>query len=254
MTHLEDSNEEAAVETVGALKDRHENRHLAVGRSRQPKKRTQSVGGSWQKLAAARGRLARRAIPAPRKAHCRQGWSRGSVAKEAPKGRTLERTRRTGHECSSGIKDRDLKEELRLRKEWTSGRILRKTVKLEINERIVGSSTELRNVTWHCERVGPLRNVRRDIEHSLRERNDGGTLWPAGTLSGNRSGRAALRGEQWESLESNNSENRATKKEDGADHRRHKHSPRKTGNDGTLVGYSGQIALWKKQCGMWTRC
>jgi hypothetical protein len=73
MAHLENSNEEAAVETVGALKDRHENRYLAVGRRPQPKKRTQGDGGSWQKLAAARGRLARRAIPAPRKGHGRQG-------------------------------------------------------------------------------------------------------------------------------------------------------------------------------------
>jgi hypothetical protein len=132
MTHLEDSNEEAVVETVDTLKDR----YLAVGRRRQPKKRTQGDGGSWQKLAAARGRLARRAIPAPRKGHGRQGWSRDSVAKESLKERTLERTRRTGHECSSGIKDRDLKEQLPLRKEGTSGRIFRKTVGLEINERL----------------------------------------------------------------------------------------------------------------------
>jgi hypothetical protein len=35
------SNEEAAVETVGALEDRYGNRYLAVGCRRQPNKRTQ---------------------------------------------------------------------------------------------------------------------------------------------------------------------------------------------------------------------
>jgi hypothetical protein len=36
-THLERSNEEAAVEKVGALKNLYGNRHLAVGHRRQPK-------------------------------------------------------------------------------------------------------------------------------------------------------------------------------------------------------------------------
>jgi hypothetical protein len=34
-------NEEAAVETIGALEDRYGDRHVVVGRHRQPKKRTQ---------------------------------------------------------------------------------------------------------------------------------------------------------------------------------------------------------------------
>jgi hypothetical protein len=49
------------------LKDRYGDRHLAVGRRRQPKKRTQSDGGSRQKLAAACRRLTRRAFPTRRK-------------------------------------------------------------------------------------------------------------------------------------------------------------------------------------------
>jgi hypothetical protein len=61
--HLEVPKEEAAVETIGALVDRHGDRHLAVWHRRQPKKRTQRDGGSRHKLAAARGRLTRRAVP-----------------------------------------------------------------------------------------------------------------------------------------------------------------------------------------------
>jgi hypothetical protein len=47
--------------------DRYGDRHLAVGRRRQLKKRTLGDSGFWQKLAAARGQLTRRAIAAPRK-------------------------------------------------------------------------------------------------------------------------------------------------------------------------------------------
>jgi hypothetical protein len=56
-----------------------------------------------------------------------------------------------------GIRDRDLKEQLRLRKKRTSGRIFRKTVELEIEKRIVGSSTGLREVSdWTLWRSRPL--------------------------------------------------------------------------------------------------
>jgi hypothetical protein len=68
-------------------------------------------------------------------------------------------------------------------------------------------------VTSHCEGVGPLRNERRASKAQPSEKEDGGgTLRPAGTLSGDRSGQAALRREQREQLESNNCENGATGK------------------------------------------
>jgi hypothetical protein len=44
--HQEVPNEEAEVETVGAGKSRYGDRNLAVGRPREPKKRTQDDGGS----------------------------------------------------------------------------------------------------------------------------------------------------------------------------------------------------------------
>jgi hypothetical protein len=66
-------NEEAAMETIGALMDRYGDRHLAVGCRRNLKKRTQGDGGSRQKLAAAPGRLTRRVVPALRKGRSRKG-------------------------------------------------------------------------------------------------------------------------------------------------------------------------------------
>jgi hypothetical protein len=60
-------NDEAAVETIGALEDRHGDQRLAVRCRGRPKKRTQDGSGPRQKLAAAQVRLTRRAIPALRK-------------------------------------------------------------------------------------------------------------------------------------------------------------------------------------------
>jgi hypothetical protein len=63
---------EAAVKTFGALKKRHGDRHLAIGRRRKPKKRTQGDGWSRKKLVTASRLMTRRAIPALHKRHCRQ--------------------------------------------------------------------------------------------------------------------------------------------------------------------------------------
>jgi hypothetical protein len=51
VAHLEDSNGVTREETIGALKDRYGERRLAV-RHYQPKKRTQTHGGSGKKLTA----------------------------------------------------------------------------------------------------------------------------------------------------------------------------------------------------------
>jgi hypothetical protein len=37
------------------------------------------------------------------------------------------------------------------------------------------------------------------------------------------------------------------------DHRRHKHSPRKRRNGDTAIGYSGQAALRREQCGIFAQ-
>jgi hypothetical protein len=51
--HEEVPKEEIAANTFGALKKRHGDRHLAVGRHRKSKKWTQADGGSQKKLTVA---------------------------------------------------------------------------------------------------------------------------------------------------------------------------------------------------------
>jgi hypothetical protein len=80
--HQEVPKEEAVVEMIGAQKDR----HLAIGRGRQQKTRTQGNGGSWKKLAAARGQLTSRTIHALRKGHGHQGPGKDNIVYGTPKG------------------------------------------------------------------------------------------------------------------------------------------------------------------------
>jgi hypothetical protein len=44
---------------------------------------------------------------------------------------------------------------------------LQEDIELEIEEQLVESSTELREVTGHCGGTGPLRNERRDIKSTV---------------------------------------------------------------------------------------
>jgi hypothetical protein len=108
--HEEVLKEEAAVEAYGALKERYGDRHLAVGRRQQLKKRSQGDGGSRKKLAAARRGMTRRAIPAPRMGHGRQGPGRDNVARGTLKGRTFGKRHRAQPEWNNGIRNRGLKE------------------------------------------------------------------------------------------------------------------------------------------------
>jgi hypothetical protein len=108
--HQEVPKEEAAVEMIGGLKERYGDRHLAVGRRRQLKSRTQDSDGSRKKLVAARRRTTRPAGAVPRKGHGCQVPGRDSVARGTSTGRTFGKRRRAQPESSSGIRDRDLKE------------------------------------------------------------------------------------------------------------------------------------------------
>jgi hypothetical protein len=144
---------------------------------------------------------------------------------------------------------------------------------LDIKKRTVGSWTGLWKVSdWTLWRGGPPPKRKRDCtpsksrrcrstEHSRNvcphrseKQDNGNTPGPTGTLPGNHSGRASIKRKQWEQLEGNHRENRATANEGEADHRRHKQSPQKIWNGGTPVSYSGRIVLRKEQCGMETCC
>jgi hypothetical protein len=86
---------------IGALKNQPEDRHLSVERRRQGNKRTQDNGGSRKKLAAARGRLNRRVVPAPRNKQCRQEPDNDETARGIGKGRAFENRRRARHNAKT---------------------------------------------------------------------------------------------------------------------------------------------------------
>jgi hypothetical protein len=133
--HREVPKEEVSVEMIGALKDR----NLDVGRRRQTKKQTKDIGDSRQKFASAEDGLP----TGPHKEHRRQGPGKDNVVRGTQKRRTFGKIRRAKPECSSRIRDQDLKEQLRLRKERISDRTFGKTIGLEIVKRTVGSSVRL---------------------------------------------------------------------------------------------------------------
>jgi hypothetical protein len=86
--HQEVPKEEAAVNTVRASKKRYGGPNLTVGRRWQLKKRTQGDGTPCRKLAAIRGWLTRRAIPAPRKGHGRQELCKDDLRGTSKEGRS----------------------------------------------------------------------------------------------------------------------------------------------------------------------
>jgi hypothetical protein len=76
--------------------------------------------------------------------------------------------------------------------------------------------------------------------------DDGSTLGPVRTLSGNCLGLVALSREHQEQLRSNHCENHATGKEGEANHRHHKHNLRKKRNGGMPLGYLGLTVLLRE--------
>jgi succinate dehydrogenase/fumarate reductase flavoprotein subunit len=113
--HEEVPKEEAALEPVRALRERHGDRNLAVGRRRLQKKRNQGNGVSRKELLAGCRGMNRRAIPARRKGHCHQGQGKNKAVRRTQKRQTFEKGRRPKPEGSTGLRDQDLKEQLCLR-------------------------------------------------------------------------------------------------------------------------------------------
>jgi hypothetical protein len=69
------------------------------------------------------------------------------------KGRTFGKRLRAKPECSNGIRNRDLKEWLRLGSERTSLRIFGKTNAPEFVKRIAGSSLKIRKTKNECQNI-----------------------------------------------------------------------------------------------------
>jgi hypothetical protein len=153
--HKEVPEEDVAVKPVGVLKMQHGYQNLVTERCQKSKKRTQGNVGSWKKLAAACRWITCHAIPAQHKEQCQD-----SVARGAPKGRMLQRTQQTCQEGSNGIRNRGVKEQLRLWKEKTTGNCIRersrrqklrlgsqKTLELENMKRVAKSSVRIRKMS-----------------------------------------------------------------------------------------------------------
>jgi hypothetical protein len=98
--------EEAAMKSSGAMKKRHGGRHLAAGRSGEPKELTRAVYGSRRRLAAASRKASRRAAVAWRKRNnVTNNWTKDKVERGTRRVRTLRKRLRTRQEGRMGIKD-----------------------------------------------------------------------------------------------------------------------------------------------------
>jgi hypothetical protein len=89
---------------------------------------------------------------------------------------------------------------------------------------------------------------RKFLPQSLEKKDDGVTTGQARTLSGNRSGRPALRREQREQLESSYRGNRAKGRKARPTIDVTSTALGKERNVGTFVGYSRRIVLRREQC------
>jgi hypothetical protein len=123
--HEDAPKKNAAVKPVRALKQRYRDRHLAVRRRGQPKERNQGTGDSRKKLRAASREMTRHAGVGWRKGHGRQGQGKDKGVRGTSNGRRLGKRQRTLQKGSNGIRDRDVKNQLRLRKERRSANSIR---------------------------------------------------------------------------------------------------------------------------------
>jgi hypothetical protein len=92
--------------------------------------------------------MTHRAIPAQRKGHCHQGQGNDKVVPRTQKGQTFGKRHRAKPKGINGLRYPDLKKQLHLRKERTSGRIFRKTIRLEITKRTVTSSFRIGKMSY----------------------------------------------------------------------------------------------------------
>jgi hypothetical protein len=83
--HPEVPKEGEAVNSFGALKMQHGDRHLAVRRGEKQEKQTQGNGGSRKKLATTCRGMTHNAIPATCKGHGRQGQGKDNAVQETSK-------------------------------------------------------------------------------------------------------------------------------------------------------------------------
>jgi hypothetical protein len=173
--------EEAAVKSSGITKKQHRGQYIAAGRCIKPTKLTRGDCGSRGRLVAACRKVSRRAAVAWHRrnifrdirtqGNCglrqelgaagimvtlrvRLAQHKGTFAMKDPtrdyveqgacKERAFGKRHHTKPTGSQGIKNRDVKEQLRLRSERTPSRICEKKIRLDIRKRIARSSVPTR--------------------------------------------------------------------------------------------------------------
>jgi hypothetical protein len=94
---------ETYVDAIGSSEDRYGGRRLDMRRRRWTKKWIHDGVGSGKKLAAGQTRKIRRAVPAVRKGYMRKGPSRDGIAREAPRGRRLQKTKRNAKQAYGAV-------------------------------------------------------------------------------------------------------------------------------------------------------
>jgi hypothetical protein len=114
-------------------------------------------------LSAAYRGLIHCAIPAPCK-----GPGRDSVAKGAPKGQVLKRRQQMCQEGSSGIRDRDLQEQLCLRSKREFNKTIRKTSGLEIAKQAIKFSFGLQKMSYWTLWRGWTPETKEETPHRVR--------------------------------------------------------------------------------------
>jgi hypothetical protein len=145
--HREVPNEETTVKSSGALNKRHRGRHLVTGRRRQPEERTRKNCGSSRKLVSARRGTTCVAGVARRKGNViGKNHTRGNVVRGTWKLRPFGRRYQPKPEGKGGIKGRGTMWQMPVKNEKAAGIIFRKTCRLEIARRAVGSSVRLRKI------------------------------------------------------------------------------------------------------------
>jgi hypothetical protein len=123
------------VETIRALKDQFGDRHLAVERYWQRKKRTQGDGGSYKKLATACRWITCCAVPALREGHSCQGADTDSVVQGTPKEQMLQMRCWVQLKCNNDIRDWGLRQQLCLGSKETELKNMKQAAEFSIGLR-----------------------------------------------------------------------------------------------------------------------
>jgi hypothetical protein len=162
----------------------------------------------------------------------RSSWTKkGQCLRETPKGRTFGKRHRGQEKCNNGVRDRGLRQELRLGSKETFYEALGQIVLPDFTKRAFEFSVGLREMS-----------VKDIVEEPATAQAKEETTY-------------SLRAREVEARTTLGTFARSPRKEGGeTGHRYNKHTSRGRRNGGTPASSSGRIALRSKQCGTQTCC